>query len=146
MFKHTKEAVQSANPMEGFSGWDLDKFAAVNNWQGVGLLPVTLTRDSDALGRANWSVAFNRLREQFGEDSVEPARFGHWAVGWVELGTFDTGRAGILEAVEGMRKELEDYPVLDEDVWSEYEWEDNHPWDGVCYSEDDGCHCGNDKD
>ena len=141
-FRHTAEAVESSKPGEGFTGWNLDNWARENGWQGVGLLPVSLTRDSDYLVKANWDAAFQELEAQFGKDCLAVAGFTHWACGWVDVGTFDTGKAGLLEAVEAMRKRLDDYPILNEDLTSMYEWDEYHPSDGVCYSENAGdCPC-----
>ncbi len=144
MYQHTSQAVESAAPTRDFTGWDLDSHAEAHEWAGVGLVAVSQHRDSEAWERSNFDTAIAELTEAFGENSVSIVRFGHWAVGWAETLTYNTGIEGILSAVEGIKSRLEDYPVLDECLWSEYEWADNHPeGESVCYSEDRGdCPCG----
>lgn len=142
MFTHSKDAIASSEARNGFTGWDLDSWAKENNWQGVGLLPVSTHRDADSLTRSNWDAAFTQLTERFGKGCIAAAHFTHWAVGWTDVGTYDTGNKELSEAVAKMRKELEAYPVLDEDLFSEYEYEESHPDnDDVCYYEYD-CDCG----
>jgi len=142
MFQHTTQALESARATSDFSGWDLDAHAEEHDWAGVGLVLVTQHRDSEAWERANFDTALAELSEQFGSDSIAIVRFGHWAVGWVETLTYDTGVEGLLDAVEAIHARLKDYPLLDECLWAEYEWADNHPEDeDVCYAEAEGDTC-----
>jgi len=143
MYLHTPQAIESATPTPDYTGWNLDTHADSHEWAGVGLVPVTQHRDSEAWERSNFDTAIAELSEAFGEHSVAVVSFGHWAVGWVELLTYDTGIEGIAEAVEGIQARLDKYPILDEFRWSEYEWAENHPeGENLCYSEDKGdCPC-----
>lgn len=144
--QHTEEAIKSANPTENFSGWNLDEFATAHNWAGVGLLPVSQHRDSEALERSNFDSAIDELSTKYGEANIDIVRFGHWAVGWLEVAVHNTGVDGIAEAVADIKKRLDEYPMLDDNLWSQYEWNDNHPKeDGVCYQEDGDCPCGLEK-
>lgn len=137
-YTHTLEALESSRAYNGFTGWDIDGYAREHNWDGVGLLPVSRTRDSEALFRANWDSAYTTLAE-YGAD-IDTAYFSHVLVGWVELGTYNTGNPKLVEAVESMRRELEAYPVLDEQLFSEYEYTEQHPENSTeCFSDDPSC-------
>ena len=140
---HTEEAIKSAKPSENFTGWNLDEHAERNGWAGVGLVTgVTKHRDSEAIERANFDSAYDQLTEAFSVGVVEVVRFGHWAVGWFEILTYNTGVNGLAEAVANIIKRLDEYPILDEDLWSQYEWDENHPEDdNRCWDEDE-CSCG----
>lgn len=136
----TPEEVARAVARE--TGWDLERDAEEREWVGVGMGPVGQHRDSDALDRSNFEVIFRDLRANYG-DSVDIARFGHWAVGWVEEIIWDAGRADIADRVNQWRASLDNYPVADEIHWSELEREENHPADGLCYDPD--CDCDSPK-
>ena len=61
--------------------------------------------------------------------------------GWAGVGLV-TGVNGLAEAVANIQKQLDEYPILDEDLWSQYEWDENHPEDdNRCWDEDE-CSCG----
>lgn len=142
-YAHTPEALEHSKPVSGFTGWDIDQYAREHNWDGVGFIPVSRHRDSEALTRANWDSAFSALKE-YGTD-IDTAYFTHSLVGWVELATYNTGNAQLSKAVDTMRREIEAYPILDEELFSDYEWADNHPEDSTeCYSDDQTCteNCG----
>lgn len=80
-------------------------------------------RDSDALARSNFEVIYRDLSERFG-DSVDIARFGHWAVGWVEEIIFDIGNDDCEQAVAAWREKLDSYPVADDEHFSQLEWDE----------------------
>jgi hypothetical protein len=137
-YTHTPEALESSRAYDGFTGWDVDTYASEHGWAGVGLMPVSRSRDAEALTRANWDTAFNELKE-YGTDT-DTAYFGHALVGWVELATYNTGNTELSKAVDSMRRDLEAYPVLSDDLWSEYEWAENHPENSdECMSDDQNC-------
>lgn len=83
------------------------------------LCVMTQNRDADTLTRSNWVVACERLKEKDSEN-VEIFRFGHWACGWWEALAV---REGTPEADEAQKiaDKLEDYPILEEDHFSEME-------------------------
>ena len=138
MIHHTDTAVA----IRRATGWDLDEYAEEQGWQGVAIGPVGHHRDSDALGRSNWAVVYADLYDRFGSD-VDEVSFGHWAVGWVAELAWNVGNAELADAVEAWESALADYPVADDEHFSELEWEDNHPREGECYSDDPDCPCGN---
>ena len=61
-------------------------------------------------------MALERLGGE--SEDVEIHRFGHWACGWWEALTVRKGSEAEKEALE-IESELESYPVLNEDHWSE---------------------------
>ena len=72
------------------------------------------TRDSGCLTESNWRMALKRLGGA-GED-VQIFRCGHWACGWVE---WLAVKATAIAAAEEIEKKLADYPILDEDDFSD---------------------------
>ena len=140
---HTPEAVKAFEPTANFTGMNLDEYANTNKWTGVGLIPVTKNRDSDALERANFDSTIDSLSEKYGDTNIGTINFGHWACGWLLVAVYNTGIEGLAEAVADIEKRLKEYAVLDEVLWSHYEWDDNHPENYPnCYAEDEGCTCG----
>lgn len=135
---HTDTAVE----IRRATGWDLDEYAETRNWEGVAIGAVGHHRDSDVLERSNWAVVYADLSDRFGDD-VEEVSFGHWAVGWVAELAYNAGNAELVDAVQEWESSLADYPVADDMHFSELEWEDNHPREGECYSDDPDCPCGN---
>lgn len=58
----------------------------------------------------------------------------HWAVGWVEWIAIHESDEKALRIADHNRERLDDYPVLDENDWSEREQETaDHIW-GKCYT------------
>jgi hypothetical protein len=100
-------------------------------------------RDSDALERSNFETA-RRIYTDAGVQTAADA-FNHWAVGWVEELVVPITTASV-RILEELRARIDSYPVLDDEDFSEREWQENHPGDGHCYSEDytegDPCPCG----
>jgi hypothetical protein len=134
----------TATAIRGATGWDLDSYADARNWAGVATGPVGQHRDSEALDRSNFAVIFEALSDKFGDD-VDNVSFGHWAVGWVEELAWNAGNSAIADEVESWKSALADYPVADDTHFSDLEWEDNHPREGECYSDDTECGCGNNE-
>lgn len=99
-------------------------------------------RDSDALERANFRAMLNALGFDSNETvsdncptdtTDEPTRIivreNHWAVEWVEwIAIHESDEAG-LRIADTIIKAKQDYPVIDESLWSEYEdTECNEVW------------------
>jgi hypothetical protein len=121
--KHTDQACAVARE----TGWDIDTDAREREWTAIGIGPVGIHRDSDALARSNMAVILADLQERFGE-RVDVARFGHWGVGWIEEIIHDAGHAETVAAVADWRERLEDYPVADEEHWSALELDELTEW------------------
>lgn len=83
-------------------------------------------RDSDLLTQSNFDIARQRLGGE--SETVVVVCETHWAVGWVEWIGIHESDAAALEAADDMAAALEDYPVLNEDDWSEREWNAAHDW------------------
>lgn len=90
------------------------------------------SRDSDDLEASNFAAM---LKDLGGESvSVFVVRESHWAVGWVEWIAIHESNEKALGVADANMERLEQYPVLDEDDWSEREDEHaNQIWT-ECYS------------
>lgn len=101
------------------------------------------SRDSDALERSNFQAMLKALGFD-GEDTPddcptipgsddEPTRLivreNHWAVGWVEwIAIHESDEAG-LKIADAIIEAKNDYPIIDEELFSEIEDEDcNETW------------------
>ena len=96
------------------------------------LVVLTRNRDSDCLSESNWECA---LKELGGEsETVEIHRFGHWACGWWEALCVKAGSESEKIGAE-IESSLSDYPVLNDEHFSELEQaEADRIWQ-CCYDE-----------
>ena len=112
----------------------LDSYA---NYMGEtpskGLLVVlTRNRDSDCLTESNWECALEQLGGE--SETVEIHRFGHWACGWWEALCVKAGSEAEKIGAE-IESLLSDYPVLNDEHFSEKEQDEaNRIWQS-CYDE-----------
>ncbi len=138
-------------PYENISKWtrpDSYMGATWKDWYSAG---VGQSRDSDALERANFAAmlkALERLPEvevmvpsnRYDDSMIEGTglvvvRESHWAVGWLEWIAIHESNVAALELADKIMAKVTDYPVIDEELWSEYEDEDyRQTWEN-CYSE-----------
>lgn len=82
--------------------------------------PVTRNRDDgEPLTESNWATFLTRLGGE--GNTVEVHRFGHWACGWLEIILVDPADTERVKLAGDMANALSDYPVLDENDWSERE-------------------------
>jgi len=94
---------------------------------------LTQNRDSDCLERSNFESALELLGGE--SETVEVHRFGHWACGWWEIIAFKLNTPAHEIALE-IQDGLENYPVVDENHFSEKEWnEENEYWAGLSLDE-----------
>lgn len=105
-------------------------------WYDYFSCSVGRSRDSDALERANFQAMLNALG--FDDDECAPddcplvdddptrvvVRENHWAVGWIEWIAIHHTDTAALRIADGLAARLQDYPILDEALWSEYEDDD----------------------
>lgn len=93
------------------------------------VVPCNRNRDSDCLSESNFAAALARLNGE--SETCEVCRFGHWACGWFEIILIHPSRASEGESIA---EDLDGYPVLDENDFSERE-EDaaRETWE-ACYS------------
>ena len=78
-------------------------------------------RDTSAEGRSNFAVLLARLGGEGATVAVD--RLSHWAVGWVEvLLVKPTDHKALRIAIKAAR-ELDNYPILDEEHYSALRYE-----------------------
>lgn len=93
---------------------------------------LTRSRDSDTLTESNWVCALELLGGE--SESVQIHRFGHWACGWWEVLAVAKGSPQFAIA-EDIEKQIEAYPVLNEDRYFEAEqMEADRVW-SECYDQ-----------
>lgn len=81
-------------------------------------------RDSHTMAESNWDAAVALVGNLPG---VEIHRFNHWGHGWVEsLLVRPDAPASTVKACEEIESRLADYPLLDEDDYSEREYDQVH--------------------
>jgi hypothetical protein len=96
------------------------------------VLGVAQTRDSDALSRSNFEQALEALGGE--SKTVEVHRFGHWGPGWFEIIIIDPSDNERVEIGADIERALADYPVLNDEDFSEKESEEaNETWSN-CYN------------
>jgi len=101
-------------------------------------------RDSDCLERSNFRVGYDAIKDLAvdvvdGEDELSGVtinRERHWACGWIEWIAIHYSNTEALEAADDMARRLEQYPILDEEDWSNLEWDEAASyWEGCSISE-----------
>lgn len=76
-------------------------------------------RDSDCLERSNFDAMLLLLGGE--TDTVLIVRENHWAVGWIEWIAIHESNTEAQDIASKALSDLENYPVLDESLYSEYE-------------------------
>lgn len=92
---------------------------------------ISRTRDSEAIQRSN----FDTTRQLFEENNIQYTNptFNHWAVGWIEAILIHQSNKDALQfAIEHIHEPLQDYPILNDMLWSEYEHEENTYYCPTC--------------
>lgn len=79
-------------------------------------------RDSEQLVRSNFRSILKALGGESRSVAIE--RFGHWAVGWVESILVSPGAKKKLERAQEVMEALRDYPVVDEEDYSQMQWDE----------------------
>lgn len=86
------------------------------------------SRDSGALENANFDAGLKAIGGEANENEdlplVKVVRESHWAVGWVEWIAIHESADEQLKIADTIKAKLDDYPVVDESLWSEYEQRD----------------------
>lgn len=104
------------------------------NWYSAGF---GQHRDSDALERANFQAAWDRLksdREVADRPSVQIVHEQHWAVGWIEWIAIHESDSVALAIARDLCAKVEDYSILDESLFSRIEDDDCAETWANCYS------------
>ena len=103
-----------------------------NTWGWAG---IDYNRDSDILEQANYQ-AFHRDVVPSFKDFFTSERMNHWAVGWVERTLvqvlhndvdgviYDNITGAFCETLVTLEA-LQEYPILDDELYSDLEWEEN---------------------
>jgi hypothetical protein len=96
-------------------------------------------RDSSSLDRSNFKVALAALGGETsiddpgteeGLDLVTVVRESHWACGWIEWIAIHESATDKIALANKMLERLDNYPVLDEEDWSELEYTEAYEyWD-----------------
>ena len=95
------------------------------------------SRDSGALERANFQAAYAALKNDHetpnGDSTVSIVHESHWAVGWIEWIAIHESDDDALTIACGLCAHCNDYPVIDEELYSRLEDEDcSETWER-CY-------------
>lgn len=111
--RHEQMTSGGLDSYANFIGDDTD----YRDWLGF----IGQSRDSGCLERSNFEVACKALAEvDPDENDWRTERFGHWAVGWIEEVYVRPGTKA-AELAQEIRDGLENYPVLDDQHFSELE-------------------------
>jgi hypothetical protein len=93
---------------------------------------LTQTRDSGCLETSNFRSALALLGGE--SEAVQVFRYGHWACGWWEALAVKQGTEAHVKAL-AIEADMADYPVIDEDDFSNLEqeealkvWQDCYTW------------------
>ena len=103
-------------------GKDSAYWGTRENW----IVVITRTRDSDLLETSNWHYCLKKFNMVDNLDKIDVAieRAGHWACGWLEYLVISPDNAEFIALSQDIDKRLKDYPVLDDDDYSNRQWEE----------------------
>lgn len=109
-----------------FSPTSLDSHITLDNREQWIVAPCSINRDTcDPLELSNWETLQAILDDASAEYEIH--RFNHWANGWFELILVAPEFAHIVDEIESR---LENYPILDEEHYSNKEHETQcEDWD-----------------
>ncbi len=108
-----------------FSPTQFDSKGLLGEYHGIAdylVIPVMHTRDSRPLDESNFATALDMLGGEDGED-VQVHRFGHWGPGWFEIVLINPLRDDLVKVGEEIEASLADYPALNDEDFSNREWE-----------------------
>jgi hypothetical protein len=116
--KLTPLAEAISNP----SGWDSSaNYAGKTDWDGWYCV-LGWNRDSGLIDECNKDEALKRLGGER-EGAVEVVRIGHWACGWCEYLAVHESDQNAMQEAESIREDVDNYPILNEDDFSNKEYE-----------------------
>ena len=97
-------------------------------WDGYYVF-LSQTRDSEALTRSNFECALDQIGG-VNDYAVIVTYERHWACGWLETILIHKTNTSALEIAQKILDKLEDYPVLNEEHYSELEYneQDYEEW------------------
>lgn len=142
----TEEEIREVCAMPSDFGWQDPAEEEGEEGTTWALGPLVDSRDSEPLLQANGQAMVTTMTELFGPEGIDAGwqvtRCRHWGLGWVEhLSCRALDAEGIptpqIGALLVLADRLQDYPVLDEDLYSRLELEsqleaiaDLLPWGG----------------
>lgn len=98
------------------------------------VVPCGTNRDADCGTESNYHSALRLLGGE--SDTVEVLRFGHWACGWFEVIIVKPGTEA-YNVAEKIESDLEDYPILDDNDFSDREYTVACETWKNCYNDDE---------
>lgn len=90
------------------------------------------SRDSEVLERANFTAMLTAIGGE--SDTVTVVHEHHWAVGWVEWIAVHQDDIKALKIADDIIGKLEDYCIIDEDLFSQFEHDECGTVWSNCYS------------
>ena len=104
-----------------FAPTGFDRQGAFLSGQGEWLVaPCKRNRDSNSFDSSNWDQQLEMLGGESKRAQIH--RFGHWACGWFEIVLINP-RSKLVKIGNQIESQLENYPILDENDWSQREFE-----------------------
>jgi hypothetical protein len=124
LFETISQGVSAFDSLNNFAG----DFEGMEKWNVL----LGRNRDSGILTNSNFNCAVEKLGGE-GTD-VQIFRFGHWACGWFELLCINPANEVLTSAANDIETDLADYPVLNDQDYSDREWEAKNELWANCYS------------
>ena len=106
--------------------WPPHYFGA--RWDGYYRAPQARNRESELLTQSNWTIQLRELEKHKADvpddDIVSPTvvRENHCMVGWIEWVAIHESNVEALKVADALAEQLESYPILDEDHYSDLEY------------------------
>lgn len=118
--------------------WTIPSSYAGTSWDDYYIF-LSRNRDSDCLTESNFDYALKAIGEITGEEdngisNVAVVRETHWACGWVEWIAIHKDNSAALEKADEIMGRLEDYPVLNEEDFSQRETDEANDIWAKCYN------------
>ena len=113
--------------------WTLPPSYFGPNWEGFYSAGFGQHRDSDTLERSNFEVASKDIL-QASNGGAQVVSENHWAVGWVEWIAIPADDYWALKVADDLVAAANQYPVLDDDHFSELEQNEADEIWANCYS------------
>jgi hypothetical protein len=127
--------------IEHLKKWQMPLHYFGASWPDYYSSGVGRSRDSDTLERANFDAMLKALKEcqapaDWGHDFApyQIVRESHWAVGWIEWIAIHESASEALAIADKLKGGLEDYPVIDEELFSQYETDEANTVWRDCYN------------
>lgn len=112
--------------------WQMPRDYAGETWPDYYNAGVGQSRDSDCLEASNFAAMLKLLGGE--SETVIVVRESHWAVGWIEWIAIHESDESALFWADHTMAEFADYPVIDEEDWSQREMDEaNDVWRD-CYN------------